>query len=114
MLALRLDSVRSGCRVRITPLRHYALSSRRAFAGSLIQHKKHDQRDELPKEKPGRLSAGKTSLRRVSLEAERSRVVIRDRHGRRFVDPDVETKVCQIWPGIFRVRLLNHRSNHRK
>jgi hypothetical protein len=104
MLALPTDSVRSGCRLGITPLLYYTLSSRRAFAGSLIQYKKQDQRDELPKEKPGRLSAGKTSLRRVSLEAERSRVVVRDRHGRRFVDPDVETKVCTGLAWIFPVR----------
>src|SRR5579871_4518224 len=96
MLTLRTDSVRSGCRVGITPLRHYALSSRQSFVSSAIQYKKQDQRDDLPKEKPGRLSAGKTSLRRVSLEAERSRVVVRYRHGRRFVDPEVETKVCRI------------------
>ena len=112
MLTLCIDSVRSGCRVRITPLRRFALSSRRTFSGSAIQWKKQEQRDEPPKEKPGRLSAGKTSLRRVSLEAERSRVVVRDRHGRRFVDPDVETKVCQVF--TFRYEIAKSLFNYRK
>lgn len=103
MLALRIDGVRSGCRVGIAPLRSSALSSRRAFTGAVIRFRKQEQQDEPPKEKPGRPSAGKTSLRRVSLEAERSRIVVRDRHGRRFVDPDVETKVCPV-PPVFAQR----------
>ena len=41
-----------------------------------------------------RKSAGKTSsLRRVAVEAERSRDFVKGKGSKRFVDPDVETKV---------------------
>lgn len=52
-------------------------------------------RDNPPVEQNGspKLPPRKTSLRRVGLEAERSRVVVRDRGGVRVIDPDVQTKV---------------------
>jgi hypothetical protein len=58
--------------------------------------------DELPVEQNGgvKLPARKTSLRRVGLEAERSRVVVRHRGGLRVVDPEVETKVIPVSPII--------------
>jgi hypothetical protein len=51
--------------------------------------------DEPPPEKTERLKlpARKTSLRRVGLEAERSRVIVRHRGGLRVIDPEVQTKV---------------------
>jgi hypothetical protein len=42
-----------------------------------------------------RKNAGKTSsLRRVAVEAQRSRGFVKGKGNKRFVDPDVETKVC--------------------
>ena len=114
MLTLHANSVRSAYRVGIAPLRFAARSSRRPFAGQVIRYKKQEQQDGLPKEKPSRLSAGKTSLRRVSLEAERSRVVVRDRHGRRFVDPDVETKACSSLAWVFHYEVAKSTFNRRK
>ncbi|TID14094.1 DUF155-domain-containing protein [Venturia nashicola] len=52
-------------------------------------------RDDPPIEQSGRLKLPprKTSLRRVGLEAERSRVVVRHRGGMRVLDPDVQTRI---------------------
>ncbi|KAF2835820.1 hypothetical protein M501DRAFT_961215 [Patellaria atrata CBS 101060] len=51
------------------------------------------KQDDQTKRKGARASAGKTSLRRVAVEAERSRVgFIRGRGKIRFVDPEVETR----------------------
>lgn len=52
-------------------------------------------KDDKPADQNGgpKLPPRKTSLRRVGLEAERSRVVVRHRGGVRVVDPDVHTKV---------------------
>ncbi|RDI84003.1 hypothetical protein Vi05172_g6027 [Venturia inaequalis] len=51
-------------------------------------------KDDSPAEQNGtpKLPPRKTSLRRVGLEAERSRVVVRHRGGMRVIDPDVQTK----------------------
>lgn len=43
-----------------------------------------------------KLPARKTSLRRVGLEAERSRVVVQHKGGMRVVDPEAQTKVIHI------------------
>jgi hypothetical protein len=52
-------------------------------------------KDELPvqQNEGPKLPPRKTSLRRVGLEAERSRVVVKNRGGLRIVDPEVQTKV---------------------
>jgi hypothetical protein len=71
--------------------------ARRYFGESSASLKKQDftVQDEIQKDKQRvRSSAGKTSLRRVSIEAERSRLII-NRAGRKFTDPNAETKVCQ-------------------
>lgn len=59
-------------------------------------------RDDPPVEQNGapKLPPRKTSLRRVGLEAERSRVVVRHRGGVRVIDPDVQTKVYIQLPNL--------------
>jgi len=105
MLALRSNGVKSCARLTGSrPGTHHAIQTllrssalrERPFSASIGRFKKSEQQEESQKEKPKpvpRPSAGKTSLRRVSIEAERSRVIVRNRHGRRFVDPDIDTKV---------------------
>jgi len=105
MLALRSNGIKSCVRLagslpgihnaNETHLQH-SVQYIRPFSTSIRRFKKSEQQEESQKEKPKpapRPSAGKTSLRRVSIEAERSRVIVRNRHGRRFVDPDIDTKV---------------------
>ena len=47
--------------------------------------------------KGGRKNAGKTSsLRRVAVEAQRSRGIVKGRGSKRFVDPDADTKVYNV------------------
>jgi hypothetical protein len=60
--------------------------------------KEQAPKGEPPVEQNGgaKWPARKTSLRRVGLEAERSRVVVRHRGGLRVVDPEVQTKVIHI------------------
>ena len=81
---------------------------RASFATSIQRHKKADVTNEsaegnaqvsgaAAKRKPPRPSAGKISLRRVAVEAERSRWdVIRKSGKNRFVNPEVETRVRKI------------------
>lgn len=105
MLALRTYGVKSCVRLSWSipiarngnqSLLRSSVDRGRPFTTSIIRLKKQDQQDEAQEKKlkaAARPSAGKTSLRRVSIEAERSRVIVRNRGGRRFVDPDIETKV---------------------
>jgi len=105
MLALRSNGIKSCVRLAGSlqgthnanrPLLRCSAEYVRFFSTSISRFKKSEQQEESQKEKPKpvpRPSAGKTSLRRVSIEAERSRVIVRNRHGRRFVDPDIDTKV---------------------
>jgi hypothetical protein len=52
-------------------------------------------KDEPPVQQNGglKLPPRKTSLRRVGLEAERSRVVVKNRGGLKIVHPEFQTKV---------------------
>jgi hypothetical protein len=92
----------------IAPGRSAAFSLHRNFVQSLITQKKQEQiqHDDAQRDNSKKLSRGATSLRRVSIEAERSRSkLIINKAGRRFVDPDAETKV------VVETGLLCHRSN---
>jgi hypothetical protein len=52
-----------------------------------------DQAQDVHSKKVEKRSVpSKTSLRRVSIEAERSRLII-NRSGRQLIDPDIQTKV---------------------
>ncbi|KAJ9646999.1 hypothetical protein H2201_008332 [Coniosporium apollinis] len=87
---------------KLQPLR--VLGAQKPFSSSAVFFKKQSQQQPQPPEvpdgaqeqlgrKPSRASAGKTSLRRVAVEAERSRAGFIKRVGRtRYVDPEVETK----------------------
>jgi hypothetical protein len=75
------------------------LSQRQLSIPSSLKKKQEPLvKNELPTEQNEKLPARKTSLRRVGLEAERSRVIVRHRGGLRVVDAEVETKVIQILP----------------
>lgn len=128
MLALRTYGVRSCVRLSRTAsipqnsdaaLLRRSVNSGRQFTSSIIRSKRYEQQDEAEKEKPEkskpgpRPSAGKTSLRRVSIEAERSRVIVRNRDGRRFVDPDIETKVIPPFSFCGEIHLINSTESHR-
>src|ERR1700761_8923817 len=82
---------------RCTALKPLEIS--RYFTQSPFARRKQDQHqvEEAQKEVAKRSSPGKTSLRRVSIEAERSRTrLIINKAGRKFVDPEAETKVSII------------------
>ena len=67
----------------------------RHFAHTKVWQKKEDSQSEKTRQnavKP-RVSATKSSLHRVSLEAERSRIVIKGSGRRRFIDPEADKKV---------------------
>ncbi|KAF2664220.1 hypothetical protein BT63DRAFT_460522 [Microthyrium microscopicum] len=69
-------------------------ASIRPFAASSTNYKKQDNNQvDIKKDaaQKSRLSPTKASLRRVSLEAQRSRLIV-NRAGRRFVDPGVSIK----------------------
>jgi uncharacterized Rmd1/YagE family protein len=93
---------------RISPR---ASSAARCFSTTLSRSKKFDftqspeqipvkedsKEDVLKKKQHGtpkasRKNAGKTSLRSVAVEAQRSRTFVKSRGRQRFVDPDAETK----------------------
>jgi required for meiotic nuclear division protein 1 len=103
MIALRPNGLKSFRRLAQIP--PPLLTARTAFRGSesvairqlsssRAWNKKQDVQNEPQKEKPpvSRPLAAKTSLRKVSMEAERSRIIVKGKGGRRFIDPDVDTK----------------------
>ena len=67
--------------------------STRWFAQTAIARKRAELngQDEGAQSNKRRTSPGKNSLRRVSIEAERSRLVI-NKAGRKFIDPDADTQ----------------------
>jgi hypothetical protein len=74
--------------LRPIPVRWFAQTARAQKKG---EHNGHDEGASSKR----RTSPGKNSLRRVSIEAERSRLVI-NKAGRKFIDPDANTKAC-VW-----------------
>lgn len=94
------NGVRSAARLlrseRQQVLGHYRNASRPLSTPTVLKRKpEQKQQDESPVEKVDKQKtpARKTSLRRVGLEAERSRVVVRHRGGMRTIERGVETKV---------------------
>jgi hypothetical protein len=75
----------------------------RQFTNPAVSRRKQDQQaqdgaavekiEKAEKQKAARIAARNTSLRRVGLEAERSRVIVRHKGGLRVIDPEVVTKV---------------------
>src|SRR5580692_8413617 len=66
----------------------------RCFAQTAVARKKPENgHDEAAQSNKRRASPGNNSLRRVSIEAERSRLVI-NKAGRKFIDPEADTKAC--------------------
>jgi hypothetical protein len=95
MLRVPLSSRLSGA-ARSLPVHRLARPiSIRWFVQTAIARKKAEQngQDEGTQSNKRRTSPGKNSLRRVSIEAERSRLVI-NKAGRKFIDPDADTKAC--------------------
>jgi hypothetical protein len=79
-------------------IQHEVRLGSRTFSLSALRYKKQDDPEQDEKrafDKPKiRPKARQTSLRRVGIEAERSRQIIQDKGGLRIIDPDIETKAC--------------------
>ncbi|KAF1808379.1 hypothetical protein P152DRAFT_462658 [Eremomyces bilateralis CBS 781.70] len=96
----RLDSIANGAVVSVSTTR---TSHPQCFSVAPRLHKKKDSAEtsnegdvqslKIPPSKASRSAISATSLRRVAVEAERSRgTYLRQRGGRHFVDPDAVTK----------------------